>query len=150
MNEHSTKQIDAVWIIHGAKSHRCYLKAIFSEFEGLLGPYMRGMTTIIITQCDTVMESGDYFQYPKNDPFKVPEFYNGVDDEDSQNELFWVKIMQPDYPFKFAEDKMLHSKPICWTNKPAILNKKTQMSIQTIEEIQKTLLYQALLNSFPV
>ena len=61
MNESSTKQIDAVWIVHGAKSERCYLEAIFSHFEAFIGPYMRGMTTVIITQSDTVMERGDYF-----------------------------------------------------------------------------------------
>ena len=108
MNESSTQQIDAVWIVHGAKSERCYLKAIFTEFSALIGPEMRGLTTIIITQCDTVMESGDYFQYPKEDPFKVPEGYNDVDDE-SRNELFWVKIMQPDLPFEFAKHKRLYS-----------------------------------------
>jgi hypothetical protein len=68
------------------------------------------------------MQSGDYFQYPNEYPFKVPEAYNDpcLDDE-MRNELFWVKMMQPYQPFKFAEEKMLHSKPICWTNKPANL-----------------------------
>ena len=53
------------------------------------------------------MQSGDYFQYPNEYPFKVPENYNYVD-KDTRNELFWVKMMQPDQPFKFAEDEMLH------------------------------------------
>jgi hypothetical protein len=61
MNESSTKQIDAVWILHSAKSDRCHLQDIFSKFEAFIGPEMRKLTTIIITQCDTVMEFGDYF-----------------------------------------------------------------------------------------
>ena len=95
------------------------------------------------------MESGDYFQYPNYYPFKVPESYNDVD-ENTRKELFWVKMMQPDQPFKFADDKMLHSKPICWTNKPKQLSNSLDMPVKTIEETQKTLLYQALLNSVPV
>lgn len=55
---------------------------------------MRGMTTIIITQCDRVMEIYDYFQYPKEEPFKIPEVYNELK-ENIRNTLFWVKIMQP-------------------------------------------------------
>ena len=98
MNESSTKQIDAVWIVHGAKSERCYLDAIFSHFEAFIGPDMWEMTTVIITQCDKMMEHGDYFQYPKIDSFKVPEFYNKLDDK-IRKTLFWVKIMQPDKPF---------------------------------------------------
>ena len=61
MSNSSTKQIDAVWILHSAKSDRCHLEEIFSQFEAFIGPDMRGMTTVIITQCDTVMERGDYF-----------------------------------------------------------------------------------------
>ena len=38
MNCSSTRQIDAVWIAHNASSKRCYLKAIFSEFEAFIGP----------------------------------------------------------------------------------------------------------------
>ena len=121
MKESTTKQIDAVWILHSAKSDRCQLKDIFSKFEAFIGPEMRGMTTIIITQCDRVMETGDYFQYPKEDPFKVPEYYND-EDEENLEDLFWVNIMKPDQPFEFAEDKMLHSKPICWTTKPKKLS----------------------------
>ena len=149
MNESSTRQIDAVWIVHAASSQRCYLEAIFSDFEASIGPDMRGMTAIIITQCDTVMESGDYLQCPKEEPFKVPEDYNEEDDE-SRKELFWVKIMQPGRPFEFAKDKSLHSKPICWTNKPANLSRKLKMPVKTIEETQEALLYQSLLNSAPV
>jgi hypothetical protein len=82
MNESSTRQIDAVWILHEASSKRCYMKAIFSDFEYFIGPEMRGMTTIIITQCDLVMESGDYFQYPQIiGPFKVPHDYNELDED---------------------------------------------------------------------
>jgi hypothetical protein len=95
MSECSTKQIDAVWIVHSAKSEKCYLKAIFSEFEDLIGPYMRMMTTILITQCDMAMKKGDYFQYPDEEPFKVPEFYNKLKENIRKN-YFWVKIMKPD------------------------------------------------------
>ena len=90
MSESSTRQIDAVWIIHDASSKRCYLEAIFSNFEGVIGSEMRGMTTIIITQCDRVMERGDYFQYPKEDPFKIPKFYNDLK-ENIRKTLFWVR-----------------------------------------------------------
>ena len=107
------------------------------------------MTTIIITQCDTVMEIGDYFQYPIKDPFEVPEDYKDFDEE-CRNELFWVKIMKPDLPFDFAYNKKLNIKPICWTNKPANLFRKTKMPVKKIEETQKGLLYQSLLNSIPV
>jgi hypothetical protein len=79
------------------------------------------------------MEIGDYIQYPKEVPFKVPEFYNEVDEE-IRNELFWEKMMKPYQPFEFAKDKILNSKPICWTNKPANLFRKLNMPIKTIEE----------------
>ena len=109
MNEpSSTKQIDAIWILHDASSNKCYLEAIFSDFEAFIGPEMRGVTTVIITRCDTALERGDYFQYPKVNPFKLPEEYDKVE-EDILKELFWVKIMQPDQPFEFAKHKMLHS-----------------------------------------
>ena len=111
---------------------------------------MWGMTTIIISQCDRAMEGGDYFQCPNEEPFKVPEYYNDVDDEDTRKELFWVKLMQPDQPFEFSMDKRLFSKPICWTNKPANLFRKTKIPVKTIEQTQKILLYQSLLNSAPV
>jgi hypothetical protein len=39
------------------------------------------------------MEYGDFFQYPKKDPFKVPEEYNKLKDS-LKKERFWVKIMQ--------------------------------------------------------
>lgn len=52
------------------------------------------MTTILITQCDTVMERGDYFQYPKENPFKVPKDYDDEDEEDREDR-FWVKLMKP-------------------------------------------------------
>ena len=32
MSKSSTKQFDAVWIVHSAKSDRSYLNAIFSNF----------------------------------------------------------------------------------------------------------------------
>jgi hypothetical protein len=76
MSKSSTKQFDAVWILHSANSDRCYLGAIFSNFEAIIGPGMQGMTTVIITKCDGVMERGDYFQYPNLDPFILPECYN--------------------------------------------------------------------------
>ena len=123
MNEHSTKQIDAVWILHSAPSSRCYLEYIFSSFEAFIGPEMRGMTTIIITHCDLNMEKGDYFQYPKDNPFKVPEHYNKFK-ENIRKRQFWVRIMQPDQPFEFAKEKMLHTKPICWTNEPDNLSRR--------------------------
>jgi hypothetical protein len=49
--------------------------------------------------------------------------------------------MQPDQPFDFAKKKMLYSKPICWTNKPANLARKLKMKAKTIEETQMKLLY---------
>ena len=104
MNESSTKQIDAVWILHSAVSDRCHLDTIYSNFEAIIGPEIRGMTTIIITKCDSVMSIGDYDQYPKEEPFKVPKFYNDFDPE-TQKELFWVKMMQPNQPFQFSKDK---------------------------------------------
>jgi hypothetical protein len=76
MSKSSTKQFDAVWILHSANSDRCYLETIFSNFEAFIGPGMRGMTTVIITKCDGVMKSGDYIQYPNIDPFILPKGYN--------------------------------------------------------------------------
>jgi hypothetical protein len=58
--------------------------------------------------------------------------------------------MQPGQPFAFAKDKSLLSKPICWTNKPAILLRKLKIPANTIDETQKLLLYQSLLKSVPV
>jgi hypothetical protein len=58
--------------------------------------------------------------------------------------------MQPSQPFKFAEEKMLFSKPICWTTKPKTLSRILGFPVETIEEIQRTHLYQSLLNSAPV
>jgi hypothetical protein len=95
------------------------------------------------------MRKGDHFQHPQIYPFIVPEFYSYFD-EDIRKNLFWEKIMQPNQPFKFAEEKMLHIMPICWTNVPKLLSMNTGMPIETIEETQKTLLYQSLLNSVPV
>jgi hypothetical protein len=97
---------------------------------------MRGMTTIIITKCDAEMERGDYFQNPKEDSFNVSEESNIEDEEDQEegDDSFWVKIMKPGQPFKFAEDKMLLSKPICWTTKPKKLSKKLDMPAETIEK----------------
>ena len=57
--------------------------------------------------------------------------------------------MQPDQPFMFAKDKMLHINPICWTNEPELLSETMEMPVETIAETQKTLLYQSLLNSVP-
>ena len=110
---------------------------------------MRQMTTIIITQCDFVMKRGDYFQYPKGQSFKVPDHYNDEDEEDRED-LFWEKIMKPHLPFKFAEDKMLYSKPICWTTKAKKLSNALKIPVKTIEETQQILIYQSLLNSAPV
>jgi hypothetical protein len=61
-----------------------------------------------------------------------------------------VKMMKPHQPFKFAEDKRLISKPICWTTKALKLSKKLKIPIEKIEEIQQTLLYKSLINSAPV
>jgi hypothetical protein len=58
--------------------------------------------------------------------------------------------MQQDQPFMFAKDKMLHTKPICWSNEPENLSRRLEMPVETIEETQKTLLNQSLLNSTPV
>jgi hypothetical protein len=94
MDNSSTKQIDAVWIVQSASTTRSYLESIFSNFESFIGPEIREMTTIIITQCDAVMEKGDYYQLPKKGPFKVPEHYNKLKENIRKN-FFWVKIMQP-------------------------------------------------------
>ena len=149
MNNASTKQIDAVWIVHDAASKRCYLDSIFDDFKGSIGAGLRGMTTVIITQCDKVMEAGDYLQYPKEGPFEVPAGYGDVDDAEIRNELFWVKIMQPGLPFDFAKNLGLISKPICWTNKPANLFRNAKMPVKKTEETQKKLLEQSLKNSVP-
>ena len=95
------------------------------------------------------MTIGDYFQYPKEDPFNLPQGYNLLKKE-ARKEKFWVKMMEAGQPFKFAEVNELTSKPICWTNKPALLSDILDISEQTIEEIQKTLLYHSLKNSVPV
>lgn len=112
---------------------------------------MRGLTTILITHCDEMMRPGDYFQYPKKGPFKEPESYEKLSDK-ARNNRFWVKIMRPDLPFKFSENKMLHSKPICWTNDPDLLPDNMGIKVEEIEKIekeQKELLYQTLVNSCP-
>jgi hypothetical protein len=95
------------------------------------------------------MERGDYFQYPESDAFKVPEFYAELQ-EIIQKNLFWVKIMQAGQPFEFAKNKMLYTKPICWTNEPENLSWRLDMPVEKINETQKTLLYQSLLDSAPV
>ena len=103
MSEQSTKQFDAVWILHSAKSDRCHLESIYSNFEAFIGPGMRGMTTVIVTKCDSVMQTGDYFQRP--DPFILPQCYDDDElDNDTKEELFWVKMMKKDQPFEFAEN----------------------------------------------
>ena len=58
--------------------------------------------------------------------------------------------MKPDLPFDVAKDQMLYTKPICWTNEPDNLSRRLQMPVETIEETQKGLLYQSLINSVPV
>jgi hypothetical protein len=95
------------------------------------------------------MEGEDYFQHPQIFPFMVPEFYGELD-ERTRKTLFWEKIMQPNQPFKFAEEKLFHIMPICWTNEPRNLSRKLRVPVETIEVTQKTLLYQSLLNSVPV
>ena len=94
MSESSTKQFDAVWILHSANSDRCYLEAIYTNFEAFIGSGMRGMTTVIITKCDSKMERGDYFQFPNKDKFKLPKGYEEELDKDIREELFWIKIMK--------------------------------------------------------
>jgi len=148
MSEDSTRQIDAIWILHDASSKRCYLETILHDFEGIIGPLMLSITTIIITQCDIVMKKGDYFQYPIDLPFKVPEHYND-EDEDDRKDLFWVKLMQPQQPFKFAEHYKLLRNPICWTIRPLRLSKVLEVPVDIIENTQKILLYKSLLNSHP-
>jgi hypothetical protein len=64
----------------------------------------------------------------------VPEEYDDINDENIRKELFWVKIMKPYQPFEFAKDKMLNSKPICWTNNPNNLSRKLRIAVKTIEE----------------
>jgi hypothetical protein len=76
MLKSSTKQIDAIWIVHDGAGWRCFLNSIASGFEKFIGSKMWKMTTIIITQCDGTMKKGDYLQYPNKFAFKVPDFYN--------------------------------------------------------------------------
>jgi len=64
---------------------------------------MPQVTTLIITHCDMYMEGEDYFQHPQIYPFMVPKFYGEID-ERTRKTLFWEKIMQPNQPFKFAEE----------------------------------------------
>jgi hypothetical protein len=40
-----------------------------------------------------MMEKGDFFQYPKKDPFKEPEHYK-KEKENIRKDFFWVKMMQ--------------------------------------------------------
>jgi hypothetical protein len=42
-------------------------------------------------------------------------------------------MMQAGQPFEFAENKKLTSKPICWTNKPKLLNKSLAIPVEAIE-----------------
>ena len=66
---------------------------------------MSGLTTIIITHCDMVMESGDFLQYPEVVPFNVPPHYDDYEEEpEIFNTLFWVRIMRDHLPFKFSEN----------------------------------------------
>jgi hypothetical protein len=80
------------------------------------------------------MKIGDYPQYPTVDQFTVPEYYN-KEDEVFRKNLFWVKMMKPHQPFKFAEVKRLHSNPICWTNEPTILSNIMNTTVEAIEEL---------------
>jgi hypothetical protein len=134
MSKSSTKQFDAVWILNSADSDRCHLNTIFSNIEAFIGPGMRGMTTVIITKCDGMMQRGDYFQNPNRDPFTLPDEYEDEPDEEIREGLFWVKLMKKDQPFEFSNDKKLTSKPICWTNRPKALSKRLAMPVTTIEE----------------
>ena len=95
------------------------------------------------------METGDYFQYPNTDKFNLPQAYNQLR-ENKKKERFWVKMMQEDLPFKFSMDKKLTSKPICWTKNFDDLSSELGMEVNTIEETQKRLLLQSLLNSVPL
>ena len=95
------------------------------------------------------MKKGDYLQYPTKFAFKVPEFYNKFNQNIRQG-LFWVKIMQPDQPFDFANKKQIYTKPICWTNLPEFLSMSVHVPVEEIESDQKQLLYQSLINSKPV
>jgi hypothetical protein len=79
MSESSTKQFDAVWIVHSANSDRCHLNKIYSIFEPLFGADMRKITTVIISKCDKEMEEGDFIQFPNTYPFVLPECYDGLE-----------------------------------------------------------------------
>lgn len=92
-----------------------------------------------------MMRPGDYFQYPEKEPFKEPGTYK----EATRKNRFWVQIMRPDLPFKFAENKKLLSKPICWTNDPVNLSDVLDISVEEIREEQEKLLLQSLLRSIP-
>ena len=94
---------------------------------------MRGMTTIIITQCDKAMLKGDYLQYPNKDPFEVPAYYSKIP-EKIRKERFWKKIMHPGLPFDFAKGKNFHIKPICWTNEPETLAYYLEEQIEFIDK----------------
>lgn len=93
---------------------------------------MPGITTVIITKCDSMMKLDDYFQYPNIDPFTFPESYTCLD-EDEREERFWCKMMKAGQPFEFSEVNKLSSKPICWTNKPKLLSKSPAITDTTIE-----------------
>ena len=45
---------------------------------------------------------------------------------------------------------MLYTKPICWTNVPENLSRWLKIPSEEIELVQKTLLFQSLINSTPV
>jgi len=34
----------------------------------------------------------------------------------------------------FAKDKMLHTKPMCWSNEPENLSRRLEMPVEIIEE----------------
>jgi hypothetical protein len=80
-----------------------------------------------------MMVKGDFLQYPIKGPFKEPEHYKEKKENIRKN-LFWVRMMQPGQPFEFAKDKMLYSKPICWTNFPEMLSWRFDKPVETIEE----------------
>lgn len=71
MSKSSTKQFDAIWILHSANSDRSYLNFILSKFEALFGADMRKCTTVIISKCDEKMLKGDFKQYPNKEEIKI-------------------------------------------------------------------------------
>ena len=75
MSKSSTKQFDAIWILHSANSDRSYLDVILSKFEPFFGADMRKCTTVIISKCDEKMRKGDFFQYPNDEEMKKGDYF---------------------------------------------------------------------------